>query len=667
LLKASIAGKLRNTNLPKNQYLLPVFEAVSNSFQAIDDAPSSPDHEIRIRVERDKGFKPSPSEAPNGFVVTDTGIGFDEDNLNSFKISESMYKHSRGGKGVGRFLWLKAFERADIDSVFLDRNGQYKRRVFRFDESFSEADKHEPEPTSETKLRTSVSLVDYLETYKGECPRDLKLIAQRFIGHFLAMFLVPEGPKLIIEDDFETINLRQYFKENVEQPAKVHSFKAGEHAFSLRGFRLQSGYQSDHELIFAADGRRVVGERLETRIPNLRNKLHDDVRGHFTYLALVEGEYLSSHVNSQRTAFSFPAKAAPSTDLLAGEVDLATIRDEALKVVRNDLAPYLDELNAGKTARVESYIQAEAPEYRPLLSEIPRLVEELPPNPSNADLDTALHRKLYERRVELRAQGKAILAQVVDAEDVEEYDAQLRRYIEKENEVGKSTLAKYIQHRRVILDLLDKSVSRADDGKYPLERAVHRLVFPMRTFSDDVPPEQQNLWVIDERLSFHAFLSSDQPLAKIPILDTTSESRPDILIFNRPILFGEGSEPLTSMIVVEFKRADRNDYKDESPLQQAFRLVRQVRDGVKKDFKGRPILPASKDIPAYCYVICDITPRFVRDLEDMSAVATPDNMGYYGYNRTLTAYYEVISYNKLLSDANKRNRVLFQKLNLPTT
>jgi hypothetical protein len=51
----------------------------------------------------------------------------------------------------------------------------------------------------------------------------------------------------------------------------------------------------------------------------------------------------------------------------------------------------------------------------------------------------------------------------------------------------------------------------------------------------------------------------------------------------------------------------------------------------------------------------------------MGARRTPDNLGYYGFNEALNAYYEVISYNKLLSDAGKRNRVLFEKMNLPTS
>ena len=36
-LKTSLAGRLRNTNLPKSDALFPLFEAVVNSIHAIDD------------------------------------------------------------------------------------------------------------------------------------------------------------------------------------------------------------------------------------------------------------------------------------------------------------------------------------------------------------------------------------------------------------------------------------------------------------------------------------------------------------------------------------------------------------------------------------------------------------------------------------------------------
>lgn len=44
---------------------------------------------------------------------------------------------------------------------------------------------------------------------------------------------------------------------------------------------------------------------------------------------------------------------------------------------------------------------------------------------------------------------------------------------------------------------------------------------------------------------------------------------------------------------------------------------------------------------------------------------TPDGMGYYGYQSERHAYFEVISYAKLLADAKKRNQILFDKLFTP--
>ena len=65
------------------------------------------------------------------FVVTDNGIVFDENNMKSFLQSDSTYRAEKGGKGVGRFAWLKAFKEADIESSFIDA-GEWVRRKFCF-------------------------------------------------------------------------------------------------------------------------------------------------------------------------------------------------------------------------------------------------------------------------------------------------------------------------------------------------------------------------------------------------------------------------------------------------------------------------------------------------------------------------------------------------------
>jgi len=231
---------------------------------------------------------------------------------------------------------------------------------------------------------------------------------------------------------------------------------------------------------------------------------------------------------------------------------------------------------------------------------------------------------------------------------------------------GKSSLAQYVAHRRVILDFLERSLpSDPETGKYPLEEIIHRIIYPMRTTSDDVPYEQQNLWIIDERLAYHGFLASDMPLNTATVLSNNSDSRPDLMIFERALTFAEDDSALNSLVIVEFKKPDRSDYRKEDPVDQVYRLIREIKSGHFKDKNGREIKVQSDRIPAYAYVICDTTKEVEIIAQNKGLLPTPDQLGYYGYNPNLSAYIEIISYTKLLRDAKKRNRILFDKLHLP--
>jgi hypothetical protein len=357
-------------------------------------------------------------------------------------------------------------------------------------------------------------------------------------------------------------------------------------------------------------------------------------------------------------------------DLLADEISLKDIRDAALQVIKDDLRPYLDEINASKESAVASYIAEDGPQYRVLLKYMPEFIDQVPIGASKTDLDMTLHRQLHQRQVKVKQEGQEILAEAGALGDgnAEGFYRRFEKFVSDENELGKTALAQYVVHRRVIVELLEKALSiNPDTGRYALEKAVHSLVFPMRATSDDVPFEQQNLWIIDERLTFHSFLSSDEPLSQLPVLVNDSDSRPDLLVLdivNHAIAFSEDKDPVGSIVVIEFKKPERSGYK-EDPVSQAYRMIRELRAGELLDKTGRRLRPANANIPAFCYIICDLTPGLETMVQNMGGRRTPDNLGYYGYNDALNAYYEVISYTKLLADAKKRNRILFEKLNLP--
>jgi hypothetical protein len=181
----------------------------------------------------------------------------------------------------------------------------------------------------------------------------------------------------------------------------------------------------------------------------------------------------------------------------------------------------------------------------------------------------------------------------------------------------------------------------------------------MRTTSDDIDYEQHNLWMIDERLSFHSYAASDLPLEK-------NGDRPDILVLDHPILVrDETDNPSTPITVVEFKRPYREDYKDDKydPLRQISRYVDQIRGG-KAKHKDGTYLSANENTPAQGYVVCDLTDKIEQFCRDAGLIKDPDEEGYHGFHPNWKIYFEVMSFKKLHRNADLRNKILFKKLGL---
>lgn len=56
----------------------------------------------------------------DSFEVEDNGIGFTNDNLRYFAEADTGHKRKIGGKGVGRFVCLKAFKKITVNSVYYE-------------------------------------------------------------------------------------------------------------------------------------------------------------------------------------------------------------------------------------------------------------------------------------------------------------------------------------------------------------------------------------------------------------------------------------------------------------------------------------------------------------------------------------------------------------------
>lgn len=641
-----------------------------NAFQSIQDAKPKDGGRITIEIEREQDrLDLDDLPAISGFKVTDNGIGFNDENFDSFNTAFSEFKVSRGGKGLGRFIWLVAFDRVEIDSAFTEPDAATPlQRSFVFDTEY-DPDNALPSPARRASLGTVVRLIGFKEPYRSTCPQSAELIAQRIIEHFLLMFLQGQTARVELLDLGQRLVLNEIFESNFKAAASAHRFDVRGVPFTVHGFRLTMPRAAKHKLLYAANYRGVVSENLEQYIPNLSGRLTDEDDQSFVYLAIVQSPYLDQRVNNVRTSFDI-AQAEAEEDqqsLFSDEVRFAEIREACIAYVNEDLFSILGSINAAKAERLMRYVQDEAPQYKILMKYREEFIGSIAPDATRADMDAALHRELHSREVKLKQEGSKIIKEAEKIEDYESYQERLSNFMEKYNELGVSALAQYVAHRRIILDFMDRAISRnPESGTYPLEEIVHNLIFPMQTTSEDTPYYQQNLWLIDERLTYHSFLASDRPLKSLsPEFESDSRKRPDLFIFDRKVAFSEGEQPIASIVTIEFKRPQRDDYRpDDNPLRQSFEMIEEIRKGTFRDQKGRHIAVATNNIPAHSYVICDLTRTMKKILLDVDAYLMPDQQGYYGFHRGHNTYFEVIDYNKLVRDAKKRNRIFFDKLNV---
>lgn len=383
------------------------------------------------------------------------------------------------------------------------------------------------------------------------------------------------------------------------------------------------------------------------------------------YYGFVEGEHLDAMVCSDRFGFEIDED---DDDLFEGSKSLSAIRGGALEAVREELGAFLGKVREQKEETVSRYVTDRAPEYRRLLkTHASRVLEAPPANPKPKEIDAALGRVWVERQADLKEEGRAILAFEPGSETMEVYQTQMDGFFEKFEDLDQTALAQYVIHRRIVLNLLEQALRRDDGtGRYQLEAVVHRLIHPMRKGSDEIEFEEQNLWILDDRLTYHDFMESDKELRVSDRLENESQTRPDLLVvFDRTLTFREGRDPTTSFVIVEFKKPDRRSF-ERSPLAQVYDQVRDIRAGKFKDRNGRPVEGTSKDAPAFCYVVCDVVAAVERGAVDAGGQLTPDGRSYFGWNAQLKLYFEIISYEKVVGDALRRNRMLFKKLGLPT-
>ena len=662
----SLKGRVKNFNLPKNQPLIPLFEAIVNSIHAINERKNAGEQfnrYITIKLIRDNqlsldldGMKELASIS--SFEIIDNGVGFNEPNLTSFMESDSTYKAAIGGKGVGRFSWLIAFEKAEIESIYYDEGG-YVKRAFEFSVEQTEINDTLTDCETQNDNKTTVRLLNCLNPYAKAIPKRSLTIATRIIQHCLVYFISDNCPEINLIDEDVKCNLNQIFDLKIQTEENSVSINVGNETFELLHVKSEETTVNGNNLYLCAHNRLVDTKELDKYITDLDREIFD--KSGFWYIGVLRGKYLDDNVDMNRLSFNIP-DGGP-LDSLANIITMDQIMKAIIVEVSNFLKDYLQPIADNKMKRIKDYVIHQAPQFRHLLKYMPEELSKIKPNLSEDKMDDELHRIKREFDRNTSKENAKLLSDLNKGViNSSEYIEKFGQQVEKINSANGAALAEYVAHRKVILDLMEFAIRQKDDGHFQKESFLHNIIYPMRTTATDIPYSNHNLWLIDEKLAYCSYISSD-----IPFNNNPKDERTDIMILNKPVAVSDeenkGKEH-ESIVLFELKRPMRNDYNSNSnPINQLYEYVASLKTNKIQDKDGR-IIRVGVSTKFYLYAVCDITSTLEHILDFHDFSQTPDKMGYYKYNDKMNAYIEILSYDKIINDAKKRNKILFDKLGI---
>jgi hypothetical protein len=255
-LNTSLKGRLRNTNLPLTNVLHPLFEAVVNSIHSIDSAiklglySSTLDGKITIKILRSSQKTAYADVKPDivGFEIIDNGVGFNSENFTSFKTLDSEYKVALGCRGVGRLLWLKAFRKAVVKSVYKE-GGRVSTRTFEFD-VLDDIHNEIVTPTPDARIETSIQLLEVNKEYQKYIRKTASTISRDLLEHCLWYFLREGGaPEIFVEDQDEFISLHNEYDQLMIKASESITFELKSRMFEITHVKLKSSLQHKHSII----------------------------------------------------------------------------------------------------------------------------------------------------------------------------------------------------------------------------------------------------------------------------------------------------------------------------------------------------------------------------------------------------------------------------------
>ena len=671
VMESNLAGRVGKYRTQASGWLLPVFEAISNSIYGIEEAGRVDDGFIEVILVRHHTMLAAADrslQSINSVLIRDNGSGFTSSNLAAFNELDSDLSLSRGRKGEGRLSWLAYFNKTLVRSRFQE-SGRFQSLSFEYAVAHNGVSQPIVEPLDQSTLSTEVELHGLIPKCWRQSQKSEEAIGLEIIQHFFVDFLSNRIPRILIRDEDQSngLDLSHLFKMEFKSgPHQSVCFEFGSRRFQMDHLLVANTgrKKGQHRVHWCGQRRSVKSKSLDT-LPFLSTGALPDKMGvESIYIGVLQSDYLDEHLDEKRLQFLLPEAG----DLVGLEEGLTEkdLHAEVMAVVSAFLEPYLSVARDRSWQTLRDYVDHEAPEYRLMLTN-PAYTEELSwqnfVGMSPHDIETFLHRIEWRKRSSIKRETKKLVHAGLESEEsllskVDQLMASIR-------EVNQIDLSRFVVSRKVTLDVFSQLLNRQENGAFCKEARIHDLVFPMRSRSDSLGAGEHNLWLLDERLTFHTLLSSDLPLSRV--IEEGGSKRPDLLVFQSRYITREGEQgdPLHSATIIEFKRPGRDDFWKDDPIAQIIQYATQIKEGTIRDSATGRVIKLDAGSPVYAYLIADIGPSLQVNLVSRGFFRTPGTSeGYYWFNGILGVYIEVLSFDKMYANAKQRNRPFFKKLGL---
>ena len=546
--------------------------------------------------------------------IIDTGIGFNDDNFGRLR---RLYDESKGQNnfGTGRVQYLHFFNNTDIYSVFEEEGLKYKRRIV-LSKNFYATQKSviwssEKEVVDiDTPIGTMVSFYYPLSDEDKEKYNELTTteLRDRILIHYLSRFCLNR-------DNLQQIKLEYYINsicdkdsvqvitgKDIPQPDYTDSVQVNYSKISVDGNTIIKTPNTEEFIINSYSLPCSIQKRNEVKLTSKNETVEvsgidfsiikDSPKINNSYLLfLISSSYLTQQDSDLRGQLAIYSKKdfLKKRNLFSGEEQILT--DDIEEKVTSSITTHYKSIS-----KVKESFESQIDELAEMFSLDRRILNEV--GYKAGDSDQSILKKVYEYNADISAKHDAGIKSVMDSlkeltPSSKDFKKKLNEKVKKVTElvpqINRTELVRYISKRKVILDLMQKTLDKQLDcqqknskgKKINHESFLHNILFSQH--SDD--PLDSNLWMInDDFINYKGIYEYELRNIKVENElffreDLTKEELEELTAYNRDKL---GNRPDILLfpkehkcIIIELKSMDADVSKFVSQVSQYAGLIRQ--------------------------------------------------------------------------------------------